>query len=166
MQMPQNRIAGYLSPQEPFGWGEPLPDCGPTVQRPPEISFPDFQFSLPQLASSEVDQLKERVSALEQQVALLTNGALANSQISSTAQYADNLQEIVQITADLFPGELKIANSADPELPQDVYQVFIVSVPATADAEEVVDRRLQWHSRIAAIAASAKGKIRLAIERR
>ena len=165
--MPQSRIVGYLSSQEPFGWGEPPPDCGPIVHQPPAISFPDFQLSFPQLAPSEIDRLKERVSDLERQIALLMTAAGPHLQRGDTAEFTcDSLQEIVNITAEIFPGELRITNSADPEMPQDVYQVFAVSVPASADAEELVDRRLQWHRRIATIAPSMKGRIRLAIERR
>jgi hypothetical protein len=54
--------------------------------------------------------------------------------------------QIVDITRDLFPGEVSAYLLDDPEFPQDGYLVF--EAQARGTAEDAVERRLEWHRRV------------------
>jgi hypothetical protein len=53
--------------------------------------------------------------------------------------------QIVDITQELFPGEVSAFVLDDPEYPQDRYMVIEAQ---TRPAENVVERRLEWHRRV------------------
>jgi hypothetical protein len=60
--------------------------------------------------------------------------------------------EIVRITQELFPGEVSIGVVDDPQNPQT--RLNVVKARATGPVEEVVDRRVEWHRRVALLSES------------
>jgi len=53
---------------------------------------------------------------------------------------------IVNVTQELFPGEVSASLLDDPEYPQDRYVVF--EAKASCLPEEAVQRQLEWHRRV------------------
>jgi hypothetical protein len=77
-----------------------------------------------------------------------------NSDITSPAAgiplpVADAIGRIVEITTELFPGEVVVGNSADPEFPDDRFVVF--TVEASGELDEILDRECEWLRRVAAV---------------
>ncbi len=64
-------------------------------------------------------------------------------------QAADTIGRILDITTELFPGEVAVGNSADPEFPDDRFVVF--TVDASGELDEILDRECEWLRRVAAI---------------
>ena len=91
------------------------------------------------LVADEVESLQQRVEALEK-------GVRAGAQ-GPRPKLGELEKALVQITKELFPGEVSIRELDDPENPGDSYTV--VEAKATGAVEDIVDRRIQWHQRVA-----------------
>jgi hypothetical protein len=87
-----------------------------------------------------LELLERRVQTLEERLDL--NLATAAAPVDLPNLMAD----VVQITQELFPGEVSARVMSDPEYPQDRFTV--IEAQASGPPEEVVDRQLEWHWRI------------------
>jgi hypothetical protein len=67
--------------------------------------------------------------------------------------------EIIRISAELFPGSLDVRWEADPELPKETF--LVLTVHASGEPNELVNRRREWHRRVWRIAPEMQ--IRLSI---
>lgn len=90
----------------------------------------------------EVDALRRRVEALEQHIS--APGTAPDSLSGEVL-----IPQIIDITRELFPGEVSIRRVDDPENPPASYTV--VEARASGDIADIVDRRLLWHQRVAAL---------------
>jgi len=54
--------------------------------------------------------------------------------------------EIIEISADLFPGPIEAHLEADPEMPNE--QFLVLTARARGKPKELVQRRLEWHRRV------------------
>lgn len=71
-------------------------------------------------------------------------------------------QEILDHTARLFPGDVSIETSEDPEDPTSVYLVVrVVGGDQRDSVDDMIDRELQWHREVLKIVPDLKGIIRL-----
>lgn len=55
--------------------------------------------------------------------------------------------EVIDITQELFPGPIDAWLESDPETPSTAFVLLMVR--ADGDPKEIVDRRLEWHRRVA-----------------
>lgn len=82
-------------------------------------------------------------------------------QTADATAFGDYLDDILALTEEIFPGEVRIDVEADPEWPQDRYVVF--TVKADGDARELVQRQCEWHRRVLAVAPDSLNLLRLSI---
>lgn len=61
--------------------------------------------------------------------------------------------EVVEITQELFPGTFDVWLESDPEDPATPFVVLMVH--AQGDPKELVQRRLNWHRRVADVLPDA-----------
>ena len=54
--------------------------------------------------------------------------------------------QVIDVSADLFPGPLKAYWEADPDLPNE--QFLVVTVQASGQPRQLVARRREWHRRV------------------
>ncbi len=102
----------------------------------------------------EIDEIKVRVRGLEQAVVNLRQGESCLSSDLTT-------QQVLALTREIFPGEVRVYDAEDPEIPGDRYQVF--EVTAEGPADEVLTRDEQWHRRLCQLADRIPGRYRLSI---
>ena len=88
----------------------------------------------------ELNILAGRVDAVERRLAQNGSGAAAAFDLASI------MEDVRQITQELFPGKCEFTSECDPEYPEDRY--VVVSVEATGEPKEIVDRSCVWHERI------------------
>ncbi len=81
------------------------------------------------------------------------NADITTPTASIPFQVADAIGRILDITTELFPGEVVVGNSADPEYPDDRFVVFTVG--ASGELDEILDRECEWLRRVAAGTAGA-----------
>ena len=68
----------------------------------------------------------------------------------SIAVPAPNLvQDVIEITREIFPGSVAVESSHDPEYPHDEFTVL--TVQSSGDADQLVERECQWIQRVAAV---------------
>ena len=75
------------------------------------------------------------------------------------------VRQLIEITNDLVPGEIRIENSIDPDYPETTHIVFHVT-PAKKfdDVDAIIDREIQWHRRAREVFPEATCYFRLAID--
>jgi hypothetical protein len=56
------------------------------------------------------------------------------------------LEGILRVTRELFPGDVKVSTTEDPEHPGDTY--IVVSASASGEITGIEDRRVEWHKRV------------------
>jgi hypothetical protein len=71
------------------------------------------------------------------------------------------LRDVVRITQELFPGEVGIEILSDPEAADRSLVVFNVS--ARGSARDIVNKRVEWHQRVAKLRPGSSGALRLSI---
>lgn len=71
------------------------------------------------------------------------------------------IADLLIVTAELFPGECQAEVIHDPDEPDSPIVVFTVSFNGSGTA--LLEQRLAWHRRIAAIKPGSSGKIRISI---
>ena len=77
----------------------------------------------------------------------------------SPPDMAECLDRIIAATNELFPGTIEIERSPDPEFPEDVAVVFLVT--SSEDTATTMSLEGEWHERVAAIAPGSKTKFRI-----
>jgi hypothetical protein len=97
--------------------------------------------------------LTQRLEAIEARL----NGAAMPESIDLPGRLAD----VSQITRELFPGKCEFTSEFDPEYPDDRY--VVVSVEATGDPRNIVDRSCEWHQRVRNLSADLERRLRLAV---
>jgi len=102
----------------------------------------------------EIDEIKVRVRGLERAVVDLRQGESRRSSDLTT-------QQVLAVTREIFPGEVRVYDAEDPEIPGDRYQVF--EVTAEGPADEVLTRDEQWHRRLCQLPDRIPGRYRLSI---
>ncbi|HVX09698.1 MAG TPA: hypothetical protein VHC22_00715 [Pirellulales bacterium] len=101
-----------------------------------------------------VNHLKRQVDSLESR--------LAKSESSEST--LDDIEAILRLTQSLFPGEVKIETSVDPEYPDSPSIVFHVVNTADLSIQAVLDRELQWQREIGRIAPESRDRLRLFVD--
>ena len=77
----------------------------------------------------------------------------------------ENLAEILEITKDVFPGQVFVEDIQDPEYPETMYLVFhIVRDCPEDDVNKTIDREIEWHRRVREVYPDATCRFRLAVE--
>ena len=114
------------------------------------VSNPQAEATASQLATLEI-----RVQALE--CRLERTGTPRPNRFD----VAHVMPEVMNITQELFPGESRVNVESDPEFPEDAY--LVVDVQASGTAEEIVNRRSQWHERLRQVSPECFGNVRLSI---
>lgn len=100
-----------------------------------------------QIPEADYQDLRETVSVLKQRVAVLENRLDADGRHDRPCHNISDLQEeIVRVTKGLFPGDVTIKTSIDPEYPQEAFHVVCAS--AEGEIKEIEDRRIEWHKRM------------------
>ncbi|MFC1758812.1 hypothetical protein ACFL2H_08595 [Planctomycetota bacterium] len=109
-----------------------------------------------------------RVLELERQVAQLServNSLVASQSVQSPGQQSPNsnpaFSKVVQMTKELYAGDVKIEVDFDPAEPDCTHVVFNVSDSGTA--QEIVERRRDWHRRLRQIEPGNSGPLRLSV---
>lgn len=59
---------------------------------------------------------------------------------------ADQLEAILEITEQMFPGPLRVEIDADPEWPSDRYITFVVEVTGTM--KDFIRKQSKWRERV------------------
>jgi hypothetical protein len=80
---------------------------------------------------------------------------------SAPSGTADVIAKTVSITKALFPGDVRVEAEEDPEIAGLSYVVF--NVAAAGGPREIIERRLEWHRRIAELGADA-GRLKLSVD--
>lgn len=107
------------------------------------------------IPEADYQNLRETVEVLQQRVALLENHIDSDAKRSSAIPDVSGLQdEIVRVTRELFPGDVAIEETDDPEYPQDSYTV--VRAQASGDIKEIEDRRIEWHERVSRLSENCR----------
>lgn len=65
--------------------------------------------------------------------------------------------EVVEITQELFPGPFEVWPESDPEAPATPF--LLLMVHAKGDAQQLVQRRLDWHRRVAEFLPDAEFRL-------
>jgi hypothetical protein len=111
----------------------------------------------------QIEELQREVRELRREVAILR---------SSDRRCHDNgdalpraLAQLIVMTNELIPGEIRVENSVDPDDPDTVCVVFHVAAHLQlGDANAVIDTEVEWHRRARAIYPDATCHFRLAID--
>lgn len=128
----------------------------------------DFSDASQEPASLE---LTPRVSVLErdlrqmQQELAALRAARASSARPDDDSFPRLLRQLVEMTNQILPGDIRIESSVDEDYPETVRLVFHV-VPQTklADANAVIDKELEWHRNARKIFPEATCYFALAID--
>ena len=102
----------------------------------------------------EIEEIKVRVRGLERAVVDLRESESRSSSDVTTEQ-------VLALTRDIFPGEVRVYEAEDPEIPGDRYHVF--EVRAKGPVGEVMTRDEQWHRRLCQLPDRIPGRYRLSI---
>ncbi len=104
----------------------------------------------------ELNVLSSRVDAVEARLA--QNG---DAQARSPELPPGLLDQVREITQEIFPGKWEFTSEFDPEYPEDRY--VVVHVEATGDPRDIVDRCSQWHKRIQELSSDLFRNLRLSV---
>ena len=75
---------------------------------------------------------------------------------------ANVVEQIVRVTSELFPGNVRIEVSVDPEYPAHPSLVFHVrQASKSSGIEEEIDRELEWHAQVGKLAPESQDRLRL-----
>ena len=108
-----------------------------------------------QIPEADYQHLRETVAVLEQRVKFLEKHVDIAVRHPTAFPDVNGLQDdIVRITQQLFPGEVAIDVTDDPEFPQDAYTV--VRAQASGEIKEIEDRRIEWHERISKLSENGR----------
>jgi len=88
----------------------------------------------------DVNRFLRHATMIRPTVTTMANSALG---VEAAPQM---IEKIIAVTRNLFPGEVTFQPEFDPDAPQHRFLVFTVSV--RGEAQEVVDRRCQWHRQV------------------
>ena len=102
----------------------------------------------------EIEEIKVRVRGLERAVKDLREGG-------SRSPSDPTMDQVLALTREIFPGEVRVYESEDPEIPGDRYHVF--EVRAEGPVDDVMTRDEQWHRRLCELRDRTPGRYRLAI---
>jgi hypothetical protein len=102
----------------------------------------------------EIDETKGRIRGLERAVVDLRQGESSRSSDLT-------LQQVLTLTREIFPGEVRVYEAEDPEIPGDRYHVF--EVTADGPVDQVMTRDEQWHRRLCQLPDRIPGRYRLSI---
>jgi hypothetical protein len=75
------------------------------------------------------------------------------SSVDPQSRICDLPAEVVEITQEFFPGPFEVRQESDPEAP--ITPFVILMVHAKGDPKEIVERRLNWHRRVAGVLPDA-----------
>lgn len=102
----------------------------------------------------EIEEIKVRVQGLERAVVDLREGG-------SRSSSDPTMEQVLALTRETFPGEVRVYEAEDPEIPGDRYHVF--EVRAQGPVEDVMTRDEQWHRRLCQLPDRIPGRYRLSI---
>lgn len=102
--------------------------------------------------SSAYGHLFDGVESAQQRAKAFAEGSNAGTIApAAPAKLGELEQAVVRITKELFPGKVSIRAIDDPDYPGDSYTV--VEAQATGAVEDIVDRQILWHQRVAELSA-------------
>jgi hypothetical protein len=102
----------------------------------------------------EIDEIKIRVRGLERAMVDLRQGEHPGSSDAVSEQ-------VLALTREIFPGEVRVYEVEDPEIPGNRYHVFEVSAEGPVD--EAMARDELWHRRLCLLPNRIPGRHRLSI---
>ena len=103
----------------------------------------------------ELNILASRVDAVERRLA--RNG----SDAAAAFDLASIMEDVRQITQELFPGKCEFTSECDPEYPEDRY--VVVNVEASGELKEIAERGCVWDERVRELSESLFRNLRLLI---
>jgi len=120
--------------------------------------------------SEAVEQLREmwRISELERKVSVLTQDiedlksqAKNNRDAIANRMSDPRLLDVIQITKNLFTGNISLDVICDPTEPDDPVVVFQVS--SAECVKQIVQLRREWHRRVAETPMASSGRFSLSV---
>ena len=102
----------------------------------------------------EIEEIKVRVRGLERAVEDLRGGG-------SRSPSDLTMNGVLALTREIFPGEVRVFEVEDPEIPGDRYHVF--EVRAEGSVDDVMPRDEEWHRRLCELRDRIPGRYRLSI---
>lgn len=112
----------------------------------------------------EIADLRRSVRRLERQQRAGGQTYTAAQDVSMPAPgscMADAVDRVQQLTEVMFPGEVSVEATADPETPEERFIVF--NVTAAGDVEGLLRRQRQWHEEVLRRAPDALNLFRISI---
>lgn len=114
--------------------------------------------------SLRIAELEREVRGLRSQVAELHSELVRQERHQSEA-VPRVLQQLMNMTHEILPGEVRIEDSTDPEYPDTPSIVFRVSPNAKpGNIDAVIDKEIEWHRAARKILPSATCHFSLAID--
>lgn len=81
--------------------------------------------------------------------------------VPSAAELGNLYRQVLEATADLFPGEARVSVKNDPEIPDDLY--FVFAVGAAGSIDDIAARNDEWHGRVCRLPSKFSGLFRLSV---
>lgn len=81
--------------------------------------------------------------------------------VPSAAELSNLYRQVLETTADLFPGKLRVSVKNDPEISDDIYFLFAVDV--TGSIDDIAARTDEWHGRVCRLPNKFSGLFRLSV---
>jgi hypothetical protein len=119
---------------------------------PIAISGAIFQ---PDTTQQTIVELTERVQYLESLVP-------AWQSYATYFEVRDTLNQIVELTAGIFGGNVNVREQQDCETPAERY--FILEVTCGLSIDDILKKQDEWHSHVAALPANVRGLFRLMVD--
>jgi hypothetical protein len=110
---------------------------------------------------AEMSDIREEITKLGSRLEAVEARLGSNGTVVPTADLADVLAQVRQITQEIFPGACTFTSECDPEHPDDRY--VVVNVEATGDPKEIVDRGCVWDQRIRQLRLDLWDTLRLVV---
>jgi len=108
------------------------------------ITSPQGSFSAGDLAEAgELAALGMTLADIKRQVAAVESQLLAKRPASPTMP---ELERILAMTAELFPGQSSVRRDFDSDYPEDAW--YVVEVEAAGAFDKIMDREMDWHRRV------------------
>ncbi len=77
---------------------------------------------------------------------------------------ADRLEELIDLTNEVFPGRVCLEKSIDPDYPGTVHVLFRVACERRPEIDDLIDKEVLWHGRVREIAPDSIGRFRLLVK--
>ncbi len=115
------------------------------------------------MLTTAVDEIRRELSALSSRLEAVESRLAENGdvQVHSPELPPGLLDQVREITEEIFPGKCEFTSEFDPEHPDDRY--LVVNVEAAGEMGEIVDRECVWDQRIRQLRPDLWDTVRLSV---